>query len=234
MSDYLSSVFTQNDSIRSNSQLDFNNMLDSQYESQNYFHDMVDYNKINILEEIKEEEMTDDYYHPNQPIQNIQQNFHQPLKQNKINEKIAILSQEIDNIDNYLESSVEQLPPQNILKVMQNTHTPVAKKHAVISNYVQNVQKTGLNPPSQDFADKSEQKIIAYLNYIDLVKQNICQTIDEFSERFKNEAYLIRSLIIADSEKILNEEERNKVIDQKMEIIFKELQLVLNEFNKIY
>ena len=231
MSDYLSSVFTQNDSIRSNSQLDFNNMLESQYESQNYFQDMVDYNKINILEEIKEEEMTDDYYHPNQPIQ---QNFHQPVKQNKINEKIAILSQEIDNIDNYLESSVEQMPPQNNLKGMQNTHTPVAKKHAAISNYVQNPPKTGLSPSTQEFADKSEQKIIAYLNYIEMVKQNICQTVDEFSERFRNEAYLIRSLIIADSEKILNEEERNKVIDQKMEIIFKELQNVLNEFNKLY
>jgi hypothetical protein len=67
-----------------------------------------------------------------------------------------------------------------------------------------------------------------------MVKQNICQTVDEFSERFRNEAYLIRSLIIADSEKIINEEERSKVIDQKIEIIFKELQIVLNEFNKLY
>ena len=66
-------------------------------------------------------------------------------------------------------------------------------------------------------------------------KEELCKHIDEHKRKYRKNAEFIKNLLIAETEYVISEEEKNKVIDSRMESLFNEMVNILNfyqGFNK--
>jgi hypothetical protein len=188
----------------------------------------------NTLPAIEEEEP---YFGNNNPQNNKQKQL----------QKLEVISQEIDNIESNMET-------QEINEAMfvgdaykpETRHNP---KHQLIANYQQslNINNNNVNnntnsyqnskTPTKynsnilnEFNENFNNQVRKVIDMYDQFKLVFCNNIDEAKRKFLYNTDQIREIVINDTERILDSEERNRELDMKMMIVYKELQNVMNEF----
>lgn len=85
----------------------------------------------------------------------------------------------------------------------------------------------------QDFRNRSQEMINNTISMFDSFKTQFCDFIEEHKIKFIKDSSFIQELLIAETLYVLTEEERNKTIDARMEMLFKEMMNILNEFQGI-
>lgn len=89
-----------------------------------------------------------------------------------------------------------------------------------------------LSEMSSNFILQTDDIISKTLNLLESIKGNFCMLIDNYKNKFSRDAELIKQILVAETEHILVEEEKNKMIDMRMETLFKEMMNLLNDFQR--
>lgn len=83
-----------------------------------------------------------------------------------------------------------------------------------------------------EFKVKTDELIQGVINKIDSMKNNFCNFVESFKQKFINDASSIKNILILNCDYNLQEEERNKIIDVRIEMLHKEIFSILNEFQR--
>ena len=176
---------------------------------------------INPLEIIREE---DNPTPIKQPPQFAQKEAQVPNPVLNINDyRFQQLSQQIDVIENETQ------------KKSQRQQGNEAPQFGAIKELNVNVPKGKLSNMSEQFRLKIDEVICKSEKMMDNCKEEFCKQIDEHKRKYRKNAEFIKNLLIAETEYVISEEEKNKVIDSRMESLFNEMVNILNfyqGFNK--
>jgi hypothetical protein len=203
------------------SQFSYNDYSQQDSQSGMYVDNYTNY-RTNTLPAIQEEE----------PFYGNQQ---QPNNKQKQLQKLEVLSQEIDFIQSNMES---QETDQGVVFLKDNlANNKVVQKHQLIANYQNNLQPNARTPTKHnsnqvhEFNENFNGQVRKVLDMYDQFKMAFCNNIEEAKRKFILNTDQIRDFVNIDSEKILDSEEKNREIDMKMMLVYRELQNVMNEFN---
>ena len=152
---------------------------------------------------------------------NINNNINPPpfQNQNSIIEKGFKLSQQIDNLENETKNS-----QKNSVKNTNN------------NNERNNIQNKGLQKlpeqlsnMSQEFISKLDIFVNNGLNILENSKKDYINLVDNYKNNFRKNANFLKNLLVINTENIIKEEEKNKIIDQRMNQLFNELINLMND-----
>ena len=179
---------------------------------------------INPLEIIREE---DNPTPIKQPPPFAQKEAQAPIQGNpalNINDyRFQQLSQQIDVIETETQ------------KKSQRQQGNEAPQFGAIKELNVNVPKGKLSNMSEQFRAKIDEMISKSEKMMENCKEELCKHIDEHKRKYRKNAEFIKNLLIAETEYVISEEEKNKVIDSRMESLFNEMVNILNfyqGFNK--
>jgi hypothetical protein len=85
---------------------------------------------------------------------------------------------------------------------------------------------------SNSFSLQTDEMIKKTISVFDNIKQNFCNFIENYKNKFIHDADLLKQVLLAETEFIIQEEEKNKIIDIRMETLFREMMNLLNEFQR--
>ena len=174
---------------------------------------------INPLETIREEDNPTPIKQQNSFIQKEAQLPNQGNNILNINDyRFQQLSQQIDVIENETQKKSQR---------MQGNEAPQFNANKEINV---NVSKGKLSNMSEQFRVKMDEMIGRSEKLMDNCKEEFCKYIDEHKKKYRKNAEFIKSLLIAETEYVISEEEKNKVIDSRMESLFNEMVNILNYY----
>ena len=151
---------------------------------------------------------------------NINNNIKPPFQnQNSIIEKGFKLSQQIDNLENDTKNS-----QNNSVKSNNNNN-----ERNNIQNKVLQKLPEQLSNMSQEFISKLDIFVNNGLNILENSKKEYINLIDNYKNNFRKNANFLKNLLVINTENIINEEEKNKIIDQRMNQLFNELINLMND-----
>jgi hypothetical protein len=151
---------------------------------------------------------------------NINNNIKPPFQnQNSIIEKGFKLSQQIDNLDNDTKNS-----QNNSVKSNNNNN-----ERNNIQNKVLQKLPEQLSNMSQEFISKLDIFVNNGLNILENSKKEYINLIDNYKNNFRKNANFLKNLLVINTENIIKEEEKNKIIDQRMNQLFNELINLMND-----
>jgi hypothetical protein len=85
---------------------------------------------------------------------------------------------------------------------------------------------------NNEFRAKTQEIRNAGLNVMEGLKSSFCSFIENYKIKFIKDTEIIENVLNLDAENIISNEERNKIIDQRMDILFKDLFSILSEFQR--
>lgn len=218
-------------------------------------HHQSSYNINDKMAHISQE--IDDIYQASQRIDSNSLPKLQPIEAKNYAPKLAYNQNYYNNShipnQNNFQSATVTLNLQNSMKMNQmpqggNNH--FAKTINPVSNNFNNVKtktKTNvtylpneeLQAPSNansdmaiEFQTQCEEIIFKMTSMMDSIKANFCNFVDNFKNKFTSDAEMIKSILLINTQQIIGEEERNKVIDMRIEALFKDVFNILNEFQR--
>ena len=151
---------------------------------------------------------------------NINNNIKPPFQnQNSIIEKGFKLSQQIDNLENDTKNS-----QNNSVKSNNNNN-----ERNNIQNKVLQKLPEQLSNMSQEFISKLDIFVNNGLNILENSKKEYINLIDNYKNNFRKNANFLKNLLVINTENIIKEEEKNKIIDQRMNQLFNELINLMND-----
>ena len=151
---------------------------------------------------------------------NINNNIKPPFQnQNSIIEKGFKLSQQIDNLENDTKNS-----QNNSVKSNNNNN-----ERNNIQNKVLQKLPEQLSNMSQEFISKLDIFVNNGLNILENSKKEYINLIDNYKNNFTKNANFLKNLLVINTENIIKEEEKNKIIDQRMNQLFNELINLMND-----
>lgn len=151
---------------------------------------------------------------------NINNNNKPPFQnQNSIIEKGFKLSQQIDNLENDTKNS-----QNNSVKSNNNNN-----ERNNIQNKVLQKLPEQLSNMSQEFISKLDIFVNNGLNILENSKKEYINLIDNYKNNFRKNANFLKNLLVINTENIIKEEEKNKIIDQRMNQLFNELINLMND-----
>ena len=151
---------------------------------------------------------------------NINNNIKPPCQnQNSIIEKGFKLSQQIDNLENDTKNS-----QNNSVKSNNNNN-----ERNNIQNKVLQKLPEQLSNMSQEFISKLDIFVNNGLNILENSKKEYINLIDNYKNNFRKNANFLKNLLVINTENIIKEEEKNKIIDQRMNQLFNELINLMND-----
>ena len=134
-------------------------------------------------------------------------NINNPATKNNIETFALKLSQQVDEIEK-----------ENLSKSSLNINN-----NDLININVNN------NNFLNSFINNSNKFIDEAIKIIDNLQITFNNYLDEYKKNFINDANLIKNLLILDSEKILENEEKNKIIDEKLNNLFNQMIAIFND-----
>ena len=162
----------------------------------------------------------------------------EPQKQLGVNlneYRIQQLSQQIDILDNETQKMSQQQEissfnqnQQNQNVVMSNNNTGRKEQGAI--NKINNGH---LSTMSEQFNAKIDEMLFKSEKMMDSCKEEFCNYIEEHKQKFRKNTEFLKKLLIAETEYIISEEEKNKIIDSRMESLFNEMINILNYHQNI-
>ena len=151
---------------------------------------------------------------------NINNNIKPPFQnQNSIIEKGFKLSQQIDNLENDTKNS-----QNNSVKSNNNNN----EKNNIQNKVLQKLPEQ-LSNMSQEFISKLDIFVNNGLNILENSKKEYINLIDNYKNNFRKNANFLKNLLVINTENIIKEEEKNKIIDQRMNQLFNELINLMND-----
>lgn len=90
------------------------------------------------------------------------------------------------------------------------------------------------NYDSLTFLNTTEEMIANTMQTMEDLKTNFCSLVDKYKERFLVNAELLKEILFQETEFTIQEEEKNKVLDDRIETLFREMMNILNEFSSLY
>ena len=215
----LDEITSQDDYLMSDSNIQNTQSMKSIFTLSGNLNSTVHHQNYN-LEVINEESN----FSPNesQLIQNnnINNNIKPPFQnQNSIIEKGFKLSQQIDNLENDTKNS-----QNNSVKSNNNNN-----ERNNIQNKVLQKLPEQLSNMSQEFISKLDIFVNNGLNILENSKKEYINLIDNYKNNFRKNANFLKNLLVINTENIIKEEEKNKIIDQRMNQLFNELINLMND-----
>lgn len=137
--------------------------------------------------------------------------------------KMQQLSQQIDHIETETkmsQQSVKHLQPKN-----QNGNVPL--NAPTITNPSKSKE---LSQMSSHFIQSIDNMLNQTEKIMDNYKNEYCFFIDEHKTKFRKNVEFLKQLLVAETEFVLNEEEKNKVLDNRMQTLFNEMMNILNDY----
>lgn len=160
----------------------------------------------------------------NQIKQQIQIQNQQPI--NPTEYRVQQLSQQLDNLENETQKTpFEPKNANNSTTPMNNDFQQEQCNYEKGSNGVLSSMIVQFNKNIDEMVNRTEKMMDEY-------KCDICSYIDNHKMKFKKNAEFLKSLLVAETEIVLTEEERNKIIDTRMQALFKEMVNILNDYQK--
>jgi hypothetical protein len=151
---------------------------------------------------------------------NINNNIKPPFQnQNSIIEKGFKLSQQIDNLENDTKNS-----QNNSVKSNNNNN-----ERNNIQNKVLQKLPEQLSNMSQEFISKLDVFVNNGLNILENSKKEYINLVENYKNTFRKNANFLKNLLVINTENIIKEEEKNKIIDQRMNQLFNELINLMND-----
>jgi len=168
---------------------------------------------------------------------------------NSMNPNNSNMPSNTTNLKTKTKTNINYAPTVNL----SNNSTPVGFYNDAVSTSVNNSSnftnqnKAGnyLNPnnnfknsaPSNyelcnSFRVETDEHIKKTLSIFDHIKLNFCNFIENYKNKFIHDAELIKQVLIGETEFIIQEEEKNKMIDTRMEALFRDMMNILNEFQR--
>ena len=142
-------------------------------------------------------------------INNFNNNNPQPKTKNKVN--------------------ISYAPNDNVS--MTNSSGGYNNNGIAISNSIKNCPN-GNHDLVTEYKSKTEQLIVNMINVVDGLKINYCEFLDNFKTKFVEDAEFMKNVLIAETIQTLDDEDRNKIIDNRMEGLFREMMGILSEYHK--
>ena len=218
----LDDITSQDDYIMTDSNIQNTQSMKSIYTLSGNINSTIHHPNYN-LEVINEESN----FSPNQSQlisnNNINNNNNNPPFQNpnSIIEKGFKLSQQIDNLENETKNT-----QKNSVKNNNNNNNNER-------NNLQNkgIQKSSeqLSNMSQEFISKLDVFVNNGLNILENSKKEYINLVENYKNTFRKNANFLKNLLVINTEKIIKEEEKNKIIDQRMNQLFNELINLMND-----
>ena len=211
----LDEITSQDDYLMSDSNIQNTQSMKSVFTLSGNLNSTIHHPNYN-LEVINEESN----FSPNesQLIQN--NNIKPPFQnQNSIIEKGFKLSQQIDNLENDTKNS-----QNNSVKSNNNNN-----ERNNIQNKVLQKLPEQLSNMSQEFISKLDIFVNNGLNILENSKKEYINLIDNYKNNFRKNANFLKNLLVINTENIIKEEEKNKIIDQRMNQLFNELINLMND-----
>jgi hypothetical protein len=87
---------------------------------------------------------------------------------------------------------------------------------------------------SNSFRIETEENIKKAVAIFDNIKLNFCNFIENYKNKFVHDAEMIKHVLVAETDHIIQEEEKNRLIDARMETLFRDMMNILNEFQPRY
>lgn len=156
----------------------------------------------------------------------------EPQKQLGINPKeyrIQQLSQQIDILDNETQKMSQHQEINSFNQVQQNQNVVVNNNSGREEQEAINKINNGhLSAMSEQFNSKIDEMLFKSEKIMDNCKEEFCNYIEEHKQKFRKNTEFLKKLLIAETEYIISEEEKNKIIDSRMETLFNEMINILN------
>ena len=177
---------------------------------------------------------------------------------NSMNPNNSILPSNTTNLKTKTKTNINYAPTVNVSN-NGNNGTPVGFYNEGMSasanntnntnntNNFNNQNKAGNYPnPSNNFKNtapsnfelcnsfrvETDEHIKKTLAIFDHIKLNFCNFIENYKNKFIHDAELIKQVLIGETEFIIQEEDKNKMIDSRMEALFRDMMNILNEFQR--
>ena len=133
--------------------------------------------------------------------------------------KMQQLSQQIDHI----ETETQKMSQQSVKHLQQKN----LNGNVPISNPSKGKE---LSQMSSQFILSIDNMVTQTEKIMDNYKNEYCLFIDEHKAKFRKNVDFLKQLLVAETEFVLNEEEKNKVLDNRMQTLFNEMMNILNDY----
>ena len=134
------------------------------------------------------------------------------------------LSQQVDEI----EKEKENLSKSSI-NINNNINNNIINNNNIKNNDLNNNNNINNNNFLNSFINNSNKLIDEGVKIIDNLKIKFNNYLDEYKKNFINDANLIKNLLILDCEKTIENEEKNKIIDEKLNNLFNQMIAIFND-----
>jgi hypothetical protein len=122
-----------------------------------------------------------------------------------------------------------QIPHTKILNQTATKKTPArAQQVNPLSSEVNH------NDSTMGFRRAMEEKFNHSISKFDEIKEGFCNLVDNYKIKFLRNSEILMNNIIAYTEGIIEEENKNKEIDKRMEMLFDEMNKFLSEYHNYY
>lgn len=140
--------------------------------------------------------------------------------------RVQQLSQQLDNLEN--ETQKAQFEPKNGNCSSVSIISGLQPRQVTYDKGL----KEGLSSMSTQFRQNIDDMLNRTEKMMDDYKLDICSFIDNHKLKFRKNAEFLKNLLVAETEMVITEEERNKMIDVRMQALFKEMVNILNDYQK--
>jgi len=82
------------------------------------------------------------------------------------------------------------------------------------------------------YRSETDENIKKAIGIFDNIKFNLCNFIDNYKNKFIHDAEMLKQVLLAETEHVILEEEKNRMIDNRMEALFRDMMNILNEFQR--
>jgi hypothetical protein len=82
------------------------------------------------------------------------------------------------------------------------------------------------------YRSETDENIKKAIGIFDNIKLNLCNFIDNYKNKFIHDAETLKQVLLAETEYVIQEEEKNRMIDTRMDALFRDMMNILNEFQR--
>lgn len=115
-----------------------------------------------------------------------------------------------------------------------NTALPLTNKSISFPNNNYKTNYPSNYDLSNSFRIETDENIKKAVAIFDNIKLNFCNFIENYKNKFIYDAEMIKQVLVAESDHVIQEEEKNRLIDTRMEALFRDMMNILNEFQPRY
>jgi hypothetical protein len=127
-------------------------------------------------------------------------------------------------------TSVNQLNTYSNNPFMPNNYSNNSNQNVNFESNGERSKYEGINA----YVRSCDEMILKSLSTFESVKNNFCAFVDKFRGKFIHNAQNLKEFMTEDFEFIMAEEERNKIMDERMNLLFREMMEIVNQLQSFY